>query len=287
MKGLFSGLEKFGLQLEDDITVFDEEKKKVKNEAGESVAVELREEDLLIDRIVKCPICEKKFKTKSVKSGKIKALESDKDLRPRYKELDVNKYGVKLCTNCGYAALDKFFVALPPAQEKLVKEQISSKFDASDYDKECDIYSYDMAIERYKLALLNSIVKKARVSERAYTCLKTAWVIRGKSENLSKDSSNYEELKAQLRKEEDAFLKNALEGFYKAASTEGFPMCGMDESMVDYIIAVLAMRFKKYDLASRVLSNLLISKNTNRRIKDRAYDLKEELITMMKVDKSK
>ena len=91
MKDLFSGLEKFGLQLEDDITVFDEEKKKVKNEAGESVAVELREEDLLIDRIVKCPICEKKFKTKSVKSGKIKALESDKDLRPRYKELDVNK----------------------------------------------------------------------------------------------------------------------------------------------------------------------------------------------------
>ncbi|MBR2057863.1 MAG: DUF2225 domain-containing protein, partial [Fibrobacter sp.] len=35
---------------------------------------------------------------------------------------------------------------------------------------------YDTSIERYKLALYNSMVKRAKISEKSYICLKIAWL---------------------------------------------------------------------------------------------------------------
>ena len=123
------------------------------------------------------------------------------------------------------------------------------------------------------------------MGERAYCCLKTAWVIRGKMESLSPEMSGYELIKAECEKEELTFLKNALEGFLKAIMTETFPICGLDEGTVYYVIVILAMRFKKYELASKTLSNLLTSKTVTRRIKDKALDLKEELIAEVKANR--
>ena len=40
-------------------------------------------------------------------------------------------------------------------------------------------YSYEKAIERYKLALYNTLVKKGKNSEKAYECLKISWLYRG------------------------------------------------------------------------------------------------------------
>ena len=34
-------------------------------------------------------------------------------------------------------------------------------------------------------------------------------------------------------------LKNALDGFVEARQTEDYPMCGMDEITVEYLLAVL------------------------------------------------
>lgn len=51
-------------------------------------------------------------------------------------------------------------------------------------------------------------------------------------------------------------------------------MCGMDESTVDYLIAALAVEFERYDVASRLVVEVLHS-TTNPRMKDRARDLKE------------
>ena len=54
-----------------------------------------------------------------------------------------------------------------------------------------ELYTYDEALERYKVALANAIVKLAKPSEKAYICLKTAWLLRGKGEKLDKADPEY------------------------------------------------------------------------------------------------
>ena len=56
----------------------------------------------------------------------------------------------------------------------------------------------------------------------------------------------------------------------------------MDESTVDYILAVLAMEFGDYFDASKLLSKLITSYSAGQRIKDKARDAKEELAKRMK-----
>ena len=288
MDNLFADMSKFGINVDDDMQLFEEEKKDTGMPGtgrGGSVARKLTEEDFIIEKIINCPLCDVVSKVKVVKASKAKRLEPDRDLRPRYQGVDANKYGVTVCTHCGYAALDKYFKPLPSAQEKLIREKISMNFNGSSFKTALPTYSYDMAVERYKLALLNCVVKKGKVSERAYLCLRTAWVYRGMAENLDQRNPDYADMKAECNKMENEFLKNALEGFIKASMSESYPICGMDEATVDYLITALAVNFKKYDIASKCLARILSSSQANRRIKDKAYDLKQEIIEEMKKQK--
>ena len=52
-------------------------------------------------------------------------------------------------------------------------------------------------------------------------------------------------------------------------------MCGMDENTVSYLVADLARRIGKYDDASRWVSKVLVSRNSNERIKAKSRELKE------------
>ncbi len=77
-------------------------------------------------------------------------------------------------------------------------------------------------------------------------------------------------------------MRNALEGFLAARQTESFPMCGMDEPTVDFLISVTAMRFEQYDVASRLITGLITSKTANPRMKDKARDVKEMIMKKIK-----
>jgi hypothetical protein len=264
-------------------------KRRKKPEPGKATAAAApvaKEEDYLLERSIKCPLCDSMTKVKTVKNGRVKQLETDNVLRPIFKDIDANKYGVSVCTTCGYAALHSSFKPLPSAQAKLIKEKISAGFDGSSFETTDPTYSYDMAIERYKLALINSVVKKGKVSERANICLRIGWVMRGKKENLDKNNPNYKVMFEDCQKQEDEFLKNAFEGFLKATMSEDYPMCGMDESTVDFLITNLAIHFKKYDIASKTLARILASPSATRRIKDKAYDLKEQIVEEIKKQKA-
>lgn len=273
---IFDGLGKFGLGDLAGSNLFEEEKKK--EEAAKSPAAAKSEEELeaemLLDKKYKCPQCDKEFTSKIVRAGKAKLIGTDIDLRSRYEHIDCSKYGVILCPHCGYAALPNFFNACTTPQLKLIKENISMKYQAKSYDG--PIYTYDEAIERYQMALINALVKKGKASEKAFICLKSSWVVRGKIESLApeKDAAEIEKLKAQ----EKEFIKNAFEGFANARSTESYPMCGMDEYTVDYLIAVLAMWNEKYDIATRMLSNVISAKTVSKNLKEKAQDLKEMIV---------
>ena len=225
---LLSGLEKFGLKAEDTTNLFAEEKKEVVGEDGTKQEAVPTEDSFLLDKAVRCAVCDKVFKTKMIKSGRLKRLESDMDLRPRYEHIDTLKYSVISCPYCGYTAITRYFEHLSSMQVKMIKEKICVNFKPAD-NVEPTLIDYDTAIERYKLALFNTIVKKGKNSEKAYTCLNLAWLLRGKRESLdAKDPKMAEQIK-ECREQEEAFYAQAYEGFTKAVSTETYPMCGMDE----------------------------------------------------------
>lgn len=269
---LFSGLEQFGLGKLEKMDVFEEEKKK-KAEGSKPAEQKITEADLLFDKTFTCPVCDSEFHSKMVRTGKVKLLAADTDLRPKYQFVDSLKYDAIVCPKCGYAALSRFFKYVMPAQAKMINENISKNF--SGLKPTGDTYTYDDAIARHQLALANTVVKRAKASEKAYTCLKMAWLCRGKAESLPKETPNYEKEIKALQAEEKELLENTYEGFMTAFSKETFPMCGMDEITVTYLIADLARRIGKYEDASRWISRVITSRQANERIKEKAREIKE------------
>jgi uncharacterized protein (DUF2225 family) len=201
---------------------------------------------------------------------------TDTDLRPRYDQLDMIKYEVIACPHCGYAALLRYFPYLIATQKKAIIEKICTSYKSR--DDETEYYTYEDALERFKLALVNAIVKGAKSSEKAYICLKTAWLLRGQAEGLDLKSPDYQEKVKTIKAQEKDFLKNALEGFMTARQTEEYPMCGMDEATIDYLIASMAIEFEQYEVTSRLLSSILTSSTANPRMKDKARDLRDTVL---------
>lgn len=272
MANLFSGLESLGLGNLSEMKLF-ENKEKEKAAAKKSADAEIKEEDLIFDKTFTCKVCDKEFKTKMVRTGKAKLLAQDSDLRPRYQTVDTLKYDAVVCPHCGFAALSRFFNYMTDAQAKLIKANISANFKGI---KEAEtIFTYDDAIVRHKLVLVNTVVKRAKASEKAYTCLKLAWLLRGKAETLPADTPNIDQVKAELAAQEKEYIANAYEGFMDAFSKEQFPMCGMDEITMTYLVADLGRQIGKYDEALRMVARVLMSKNVSDRIKQKTIDLKE------------
>lgn len=276
---ILSGLGKLGLSNLEEADVFTEEKKEEKGTAASNEEKKPLISDYVFDKKFECPVCYKEFVNPTVKGSKVKMVGQDSDLRPRYEPLDPMKYDVVVCPNCGYAALTRYFDKITPPQGKLVKEEISKSFRGI---KHVLNLSYDDAVERYQLALGNAIVKKGKASEKAYICLKMAWIVRGKMEVLDPDLPDYDTQMFELKQDEMELLKNAFDGFITARQTEGFPMCGMDETTVDYIISVTAVKLDKMDVASKLISGILVNPSANPRIKDKTRELKETILANKK-----
>ena len=276
---LFAGLESMGLGKMSNLDLFGDskEEEKKKAEAAKAVVQEVNEADFLLAKSFTCPVCDNEFKGKTIKAAKMpKLISRDPDLRCIYSDIDVYKYGVITCPICGYASMTKTFGPMSSGQVKLIREQISASF--TGLGAEPEIYSYDDAIARYKLALVNSVVKRAKVSERAYICLHLAWLVRGKRETLPADAPNRDATLQALVAEEKDFLSKARDGFLDAYSKESFPMCGMDESTTTYLVAALCGKTGQREEALRWASKILQNTMANNRIKDLARNLKE-LIT--------
>lgn len=280
MAGLLEGLEKLGLKDLENMDVYEEEKKKEEQAQAQKKAPVVQETDFLFDKTYECPVCDSKIKARTMKAGKAKLLHTDMDLRPVYENVEPLKYEVIICPECGYAAIGRYFSGLTASQIKAIKETISKSYKKSGENP--DTYTYEEALGRYKLCLANAIVKHAKSSEKAYICLKAGWLLRSMGEKLDKNEDDYSQKAASLKEQEHEFLKNALEGFLSARQTENYPMCGMDETTVEFLIANLAIEFEQFDVASRLISGILVSTTANNRMKDKAREAKEVLVAKIK-----
>lgn len=284
MKDMFSDLQQMGLANIDigDDALFASDKPAAADKSDaqakghEEKSDREYEKEALFDKKYECPICDTKFVQKAVRTGKTRLVSTDTDLHHKFKYFDPIKYDIIACPKCGYAAMgQKSFDSISSLQRKLLKEQIQANFKGLPETEE--LFSYDDAIMRYKLALYSSIVKKSKNSERAYLCLKIAWLYRGKKEDMPETEENYNEKQTKCAEEEKGYLQKAYNGFGAAVQAEMFPICGMDEMTFNYLYADLARRIGDIDMARKMLGTILVSKTATAALKEKARVLKDLL----------
>ncbi|MCM1284008.1 MAG: DUF2225 domain-containing protein [Muribaculaceae bacterium] len=288
--GILSGLEKFGLGQVDMDSLMEEEKHEAKaqepvKKEPEKEKEQPKEEEFLLPKSMRCPVCDTTYKSPSVKTGRVKRLPPDFDLRPRFQYIDTNKYDVASCPKCGYTAMYRYYEHVSPGQIKLIEKEVRSKFKPeapADPKAPVKPLTYEEAIGRYQLALFNAVVKKAKTSERAYILLKLAWLNRGLAEELEAKGESGSEEYVSAREQEDAFYVQAYDEFIKAVASENFPMCGMDEHTVNILLAGMSYKLEKYDVASKLVSTILVSRTASSVVKDRALNLKEEIVAKLR-----
>ena len=213
-------------------------------------------EECLYDKTYECPCCDKEFKARVVRKNKARLESVDIDLKNNYVPIQPDYYDIIMCENCGYAAVSSKFNQITDKQAELIKENITKKYIHKKYP---DIYDIDTALERFKIALLNAMAKKAKSSEKALLCLKIAWIYRDKTD----------------KQNEINYLKSAYEGFMNAFTNESFPIFGMDENTVMYLMAALSYKLGDYDDAKRNLGKLLVRRGIAARLRERAENLRD------------
>jgi uncharacterized protein (DUF2225 family) len=254
MDNLFSGLEELGFKNLNEVELYSKEEEK------ENDAPAAKDESSILDYVYDksyiCPVCGNEVKARTVKVGKARNLGKDTDLMPRFGNINPLFYDVILCEQCGYAALPRYFEKIRHEQALLIKSTITPKFRAKSYP---ELYDVDIAIERYKFALLNAVVKNSRVSEKAFICLKLSWMSR-----LKEDSEN-----------EQKFSQQALTGFKEAFTKESFPICGMDTYTLVYLLGELSRRLGDNEAALRWLGKVIVTPGISPRLKELARDQRD------------
>ncbi|KEJ04165.1 hypothetical protein N494_00955 [Clostridium botulinum A2B7 92] len=222
----------------------------------ENSAEWLKEKSLLYDREVTCPVCGNIFKAKSIKTSSYRILKKDSDLFIRYSVINPYFYDVWACNECGYAAMKRDFNKIRSFQINSVKEKITPTWIPKAYP---EVYNIDIAIERFKLSLLNYVVIESPYSKKGFNSLKLAWMYRLKDD--------YEK--------EKLFLNESLESLKEAYSSEDFPIYGMDRYTAMYLIAELMRKTGNTEESLRWFSNVITCPGISSRLKNLARDQKD------------
>ena len=287
--GLLDGLEKLGIKSIDTSNMFEEpaqkeDEKAAKPQPEKVAAPALNEEDYVFVKKMECPVCDSPIQSLTVKTGKARLIRMDKDLRQVYEGFEPIKYEPVVCQCCGYGVMSRYFNPLTPSQKKAVLENIGSSFKGNPQNK--STISFPEALEHISLCLASAICKRAKASEKAYICLKGGWLCRSYKESLSPTDVDYDIECEELTKKEKEFLDSAYEGFVQARQSEGYPMAGMDEKTIDYLLAVMALERGELEVSSKLIAGILQSPSSSPRIKDKAREIKEEIVMKIKSKKA-
>lgn len=125
--------------------------------------------------------------------------------------------------------------------------------------------------------LLNAVMKRAKDSEKAYTCLKISWLLREQALTVSRSDMGVGTKLYELKKEEIEFMAKAYEGFVNACNSEVFPICGMDKPTCMFMMAQMARMIGKRKESIKLVNDLLKHRSINEKIKSKALDLKKSL----------
>ena len=244
------------------------------------------EAEFVLDKRITCTVCDKVFVTKVLKTGKARRLTPDKDLRPRHEYIDTLKYSVCACPNCGYASLHSTFPRLSSRQIEDIKQNISTHFMPQTPTGEAT-YTYDEAIELHERALECCAAKHAKGSESAYLKLLISWLLREQIAQLKQMPDSDIRTQALTTKVEQmkTYYTEACEGLEQAMMNENFPIMGLNQTTLEYILAYMNYTLGKKDRAAKFIGSVLQNRAATRNLKDMTLELKDTIIQEMKAAK--
>ena len=251
---VLQGIEKYGLGSLAKLRVFPVDPSLLPKEDKPDIDIKA----YLYPKDHECPVCKETFSANLVRVSKIRLDHLDFDLRPVYAPVDPLLYDVIVCPVCGHAAIKDRFFDITERQAEWVIEKMKPHYKPVKYP---DQLTVDMAIERYKLALVNAVVKRAKDGEKAYICMKLCWLYRIKGD----------------KQNEMLFAAQTYTGFSAAYTNEYPPIMGLKADTLMFLLAAYAKLFKKYEDSLRYLNQLLFSSTASDRLKERGKDLKHEI----------
>ena len=216
---LFEGLESLGLETS-GIELY------TKKEERNSVQINKKEKiikDSLYYKTIECPVCYTKSKVRAVRSSAPRVIKRDTDFMAHYGEVNPLLYGVLLCNECGYAGVGDHFNNIREKRKEAFIQEAAARWKKMNIPDE---HTIDFAIKQYKLALLSAVIKEAKASEKALICLRLSWLYR-----LNHDEIN-----------EHIFQKEAIVGYEEADLSEDFPIPGLSENNLRYLLGELHRR---------------------------------------------
>lgn len=208
----------------------------------------------LYEKSVQCPVCNKEFGTKKVRTSAIRISKRDEDFCPYYERENPLFYGVFICHHCGYAGLEGDFSKLKIDDKEKIINIITPKWHPRSYGGKRNL---DEAIEVYKLALLCCNVLGEKESLVGKICLRLSWFYRYKGD----------------REEEEKFIKFTINSFEKAYTGERITDDEYNEIAILYLLGELNRRVDNYSKAimwfDKVLSNPQIKRKRHIELKAR------------------
>ncbi|MDD2511032.1 MAG: DUF2225 domain-containing protein [Syntrophomonas sp.] len=226
--------------------------------------------NLLFDREVLCPVCEEKFKTKNVRSSKLRLDKVDYDLRQRFVDFEPLWYLVWTCPNCYYSNFNFEFKQVPEAFKKKLLEQ-GKQLKASVRLQFSDPRKLDEVFVTYYLMLQSLQASgKPNPTEAAKVWLRLSW--------LYSDAGDEEMFLYASRQALDMF-KDTYYNTRRDTSVE-------QDQRLSLLLGELSMRIGDNSEALKFFRGAIARKggnNTiNRQAEDRISDLKDKILVQEK-----
>ena len=208
-----------------------------------------------------CPICGKK--TRVVKTrARLIATESERDFCVHYKDFNPYYYTIWVCENCGFAADEKRFLAvMPERRKKKVQDFLQGRKIGFLFTEE---RSHAEAVASFKLAIFFSELIGAPLANRGGLYLTLAWLFR-ETEEWDK---------------EEPVLRKAVDIYDESLMTERYPIGGLTDTTVIYLIGALYYRLGDIEKTTQYLSRIISDNDSRiqeRKVFEKARDLWQDV----------
>lgn len=204
-----------------------------------------------------CPICGESTRIVKTKS-KLMVEKTDEDFCVHYKGFNPYFYKIWFCEHCGFAADEKTFLGtMPSLHKKKIQEFLAQRKLGMQFVEERGIPD---AVASFKLAIFYAEMTDQPLARRAGLYLELAWIYRADGE----------------QEKEAEMMQRAADLYDTSLMTERYPINGLSDNTVVYLIGAIYFRMQDYEKSTQYLSRIIgdqsIRDNDNRLYK-RARDL--------------
>lgn len=186
----------------------------------------------------KCPVCGETTRVVKVKS-KLLAERTDEDFCVHYKDFNPYFYKIWFCEHCGFAADEKTFLgSIPLTHKRKIQEFLNSRKLGLKFVEERQVPD---AVASFKLAIFYAELTGQSLAKRAGLYLELGWIYRASEE----------------KEREDEMLERAISLYDRSLMTERYPINGLFDNTVIYLIGAIYYRLHDFEKSTQYLSRII------------------------------